>query len=165
MYTRANVYPNGAPIPDSLPSSYQPAAYGNAPAGQSCFTCKNFNLANRYCAAWRAPVKPRWWCEGWASIAVTMPRSPNQTILKKITTSTVEEHFSKSNSLLRATQENEEDVVKLNIPLVIRLLEFAREDATEDADLHLVVENLIELSADGSVLEMEDYEDIVDLEK
>jgi len=57
--------------------------------------------------------------------------------------------------------DNEEDVIKLNIPLMIRLLEFAREDASKDVDLHVIVENLIDLSEEGDVLEMEDYEEIV----
>lgn len=178
MYKRLSVYPNGQPIPESLPESYQPASYGNAPAGQSCFTCKNFNMANRYCSAWKAPVKPRWWCEGWASVK-PMLYSPNPTLLKKITTSTVEEHFSE---IPKATQldyydfgnendyeeesdtEIEGDVIKLNVPLVIRLLEYAREDANKDVDLHLVAENLISLSQEGDVLDMDDYADIVTIE-
>lgn len=165
MYKRSNVYPNGQPIPESLPESYQPAAYGNAPEGQSCFSCKNFNLATRYCSAWKAPVKPRWWCEGWAPVIRATSSKPDGTLLKKITTSTVEEHFADVPKF-KATPpviENDEDVIRLNVPLVIRLLEYAREDASKDVDLHLVVENMIELSEYGDVLEMEDYSDIVDI--
>jgi hypothetical protein len=177
MYKRLTVYPNGAKIPESLPDSYQPSSYGNAPAGQSCFTCINFNLATRYCSAWKAPVKPRWWCEGWAPIIVTKATMSQSNLIKKITTSTVEEHFSEMpKPILKATQldygydysndyeneiENEEDVIKLNVPLMIRLLEYAREDAEHDVDLHFIVENLIDLSEDGSVLEMENYPEIV----
>jgi len=182
MYKRLTVYPNGAPIPESLPDSYQPSSYGNAPAGQSCFTCKNFNMATRYCSAWKAPVKPRWWCEGWAPIMMKSTQSPSN-LVKKITTSTVEEHFSSMPTTLKATQidygngygygyeteyedeiENEEDVIKLNVPLMIRLLEYAREDANHDVDLHLMAENLIELSEEGDVLEMKDYPEIVKIE-
>lgn len=178
MYKRLTVYPNGQKIPDSLPESYQPASYGNAPAGQSCFTCKNFNMATRYCSAWKAPVKPRWWCEGWAPIVITKATMAQPNLVKKITTSTVEEHYSDVPKPMKATQldygygydyvedetENEEDVIKLNVPLMIRLLEYAREDASHDVDLHFLVENLIDLSEDGSVLEMENYPEIVKIE-
>mgnify|MGYP000399706839 CR=1 FL=1 len=166
MYQRSNVYPNGQPIPESLPESYQPASYSNVPKGQSCFTCKNFSMATRYCTAWNAPVKPRWWCDGWTPIAMLAPSKATGVLLKKITTNTVEEHFSKSADPAMIPNrysaiDNEEDVIKLNIPLMIRLLEFAREDASKDVDLHVIVENLIDLSEEGDVLEMEDYEEIV----
>ena len=36
---------------------------------------------------------------------------------------------------------NPKDIVKLDIPLLLRLLEFAREDATSDEELHKVVSN------------------------
>ena len=164
MYQRSNVYPNGQPIPESLPESYQPASYSNVPAGQSCFTCKNFNMTTRYCSAWNAPVKPRWWCNGWTPVTILSSSNPTGVLLKKITTNTVEEHFSKSSGPIPnrySAIDNEEDVIKLNVPLLIRLLEFAREDSSQDVDLHLVAENLIDLSEEGAVLEMEDYEEIV----
>lgn len=176
MYKRLDKYPNGQPIPSVLPDSYQPASYGNAPYGESCATCKNFNMATRYCSKWKAPVKPRWWCEAWESSARSMTHQPN--LLKKITTSTIEEHYSaipKPNP--KATQleylygydndtenENEEDVIMLNVPLMIRLLEYAREDSNHDVDLHVVAENLVDLSEEGDVLEMKDYPEIVKIE-
>jgi hypothetical protein len=190
MYKRSKVYPNGAPIPDSLPESYQPAAYGNAPPGQSCFTCKSFNLVTRQCSSWDAPVKPRWWCEGWTGdmtltkpmLAGRMKFETKPALTKKITTSTVEEHFSDipAGALTRATNgldngyedwydigngetetEYSGDVIKVNVPLLIRLLEYARENAKGDIDLHLVVERMVDLSEEGEVLEMDDYSDIV----
>lgn len=63
--------------------------------------------------------------------------------------------------LIHAKKENPEDVVKLDIPLLIRMLEYAREDAKTDMDLHFVVENMIELSKIDRILNMEDYESIV----
>lgn len=65
MYKRLDVYPSGAPIPASLPESYQPTGYGNAPKGQSCLTCKSFNLDTKHCSKWNALVKYRWWCAAW----------------------------------------------------------------------------------------------------
>jgi hypothetical protein len=168
MYKRINVYPNGTPIPDVLPDSYQPASYGNAPTGQSCFTCKHFNLATRYCDKWKAPVKPKWWCAAWEAPMKATYSNTNAVLSKKIITSTVEEHFSQiPNSELKLMDYdfyNEEDVIKLNVPLMIRLLEWAREDASKDIELHTITEKLIELCEDGDVLGMTDYETIVGTE-
>ena len=52
------------------------------------------------------------------------------------------------------------DIVKLDVPLFIRLLELAREDVKDDADLHDVAEAVIKLSQDG-VATMADYDSIV----
>jgi len=57
--------------------------------------------------------------------------------------------------------ENPQDVVKMDIPLLIRLLEYAREDAKTDMDLHNVTEMLIKLSTKGNVLTMAHYDRIV----
>jgi hypothetical protein len=58
-------------------------------------------------------------------------------------------------------QENKMDVISVDVPLFIRLLEFAREDATDDMMLHDVAEKLIELCADGDIMQMEQYDEIV----
>jgi hypothetical protein len=52
------------------------------------------------------------------------------------------------------------DIVKLDVPLFIRLLELAREDVKQDADLHDVAEAVIKLSQEG-VVTMADYDSIV----
>lgn len=56
---------------------------------------------------------------------------------------------------------NPQDAVKLDIPLLIRLLEYAREDAKTDMDLHNVTEMLINLSKKGETLSMDQYDQIV----
>jgi hypothetical protein len=56
------------------------------------------------------------------------------------------------------------DVVKLDVPLFIRLLELAREDIKQDADLHDLAEAVIKLSQEG-VATMADYDAIVDFMK
>jgi hypothetical protein len=56
---------------------------------------------------------------------------------------------------------NPKDVIKLDVPLFIRLLEYAREDAQTDMDLHDVAENIISLAASGKTLTMDDYSSIV----
>ena len=56
---------------------------------------------------------------------------------------------------------NPTDKITVDIPLFIRLLEFAREDAKADLDLHVVAENAIELSQGGQTLTMDNYDDLV----
>lgn len=52
------------------------------------------------------------------------------------------------------------DIVQLDVPLFIRLLELAREDVKQDADLHDVAEAVIKLSQEGPVT-MASYDQIV----
>jgi len=59
------------------------------------------------------------------------------------------------------TTNNPPDVIKLDIPLFIRLLEYAREDAKTDMDLHDVAENIIALSGTGKILGMKQYDEII----
>ena len=56
---------------------------------------------------------------------------------------------------------NPKDAIKLDVPLFIRLLEYARKEANYDMDLHRVAENAIDLSRMGSTLGMKDYSNIV----
>lgn len=62
----------------------------------------------------------------------------------------------------RAMEEaaNPTDTVTMDIPLMIRLFEYAREDAKTDMDLHNVAERLIKLSAGGQTLSMDQYDQI-----
>lgn len=52
------------------------------------------------------------------------------------------------------------DIVQLDVPLFIRLLELAREDVKQDADLHDVAEAVVQLSQEGPVT-MAAYDQIV----
>jgi hypothetical protein len=52
------------------------------------------------------------------------------------------------------------DIIKLDVPLFIRLLELAREEIKDDADIHDVAEIVTKLSQDG-VVTMDQYNDIV----
>jgi hypothetical protein len=56
---------------------------------------------------------------------------------------------------------NPKDTIKLDVPLFIRLLEYAREDAKDDMDLHRVAENAIDLSRFAGTLGMIDYLNII----
>jgi hypothetical protein len=51
------------------------------------------------------------------------------------------------------------DIVKLDVPLFIRLMELAREDVKQDADLHDIAEIVTKMSARGP-LTMADYDKI-----
>jgi hypothetical protein len=56
---------------------------------------------------------------------------------------------------------NPMDSVSMDVPLMIRIMEYAREDAKTDMALHDVAENLIRLSNEGRTLTMNDYDAIV----
>jgi len=56
------------------------------------------------------------------------------------------------------------DIVKLDVPLFIRLLELAREEIKDDADIHDLSEIVIKRSQQGAVT-MSDYNDIVSFMK
>ena len=58
---------------------------------------------------------------------------------------------------LRRESVDKKDTVTMDIPLLIRMLELAREDLKSDADLHKVVEKLINIRNKGT-LTMSDYE-------
>jgi hypothetical protein len=58
-------------------------------------------------------------------------------------------------------ETNPEDVIHLDVPLFIRLLEFAREDAQADVDLHFLADNAIRLSAEGETLNMDHYNELI----
>ncbi len=53
------------------------------------------------------------------------------------------------------------ETIKTNVPLFIRIEEYAREDAKSDVDLHKVAERAIQLGKNDKTLTMEDYQSIV----
>jgi hypothetical protein len=62
--------------------------------------------------------------------------------------------------LNEAEGEDKVDTVTMDVPLLLRIMEYAREDAHEDMDLHDVAERMIAMSKDGP-LSMDDYDSIV----
>lgn len=52
------------------------------------------------------------------------------------------------------------DTITMDVPLLTRLLELAREDIKDDAELHQVLEKVISLKNAGT-LTMQDYDKIV----
>ena len=57
-------------------------------------------------------------------------------------------------------EENPVDTIKMDVPLFMRCLEFAREDAQDDMDLHHLVEKAVELSKNGKALTMDSYDEL-----
>ena len=54
------------------------------------------------------------------------------------------------------------DKITVDVPLMLRLMEYAREDALHDKDLHFVAEHLIRLMETNTLLTMKHYDAIVD---
>jgi hypothetical protein len=54
----------------------------------------------------------------------------------------------------------EDDVVRLNVALFLRLMELAREDIKDDVSLHFVTEIVTRISQDR-VVTMDDYDNII----
>ena len=65
---------------------------------------------------------------------------------------------------IKEVEEDVIDTVTLDVPLFIRMLEYAREDAKADVDLHDVAEKAIALNKQKGILSMEDYEAIIPVE-
>ena len=71
----------------------------------------------------------------------------------------------KNFKILKENIENPIDTITTDVPLFIRLLEYAKEDAETDMDLHNVAENAIRLSNNSDVpLTMDNYDNIVNQE-
>jgi hypothetical protein len=66
-----------------------------------------------------------------------------------------------SKSLNEAKSEDKVDTITMDIPLFLRMLEYSREDASQDTDLHDVTEKANRLGKERGILQMDDYEEIV----
>ena len=73
---------------------------------------------------------------------------------------TVTEDVDVENFSVEEPEENPVDVICMDVPLFMRCLEFSREDAQDDADLHHLVEKAVELSKDGKTLTMDNYDEL-----
>lgn len=59
------------------------------------------------------------------------------------------------------TVYDQADVLHMNVPLFLRLLEYSRESGTSDVDLHWITQRAIEWSRDNHVLVMAHYNKLV----
>ena len=94
---------------------------------------------------------------------MTVQHSPTQMSLHRLKKS-VHMHKEIPSDGIRKEEVDKKDTVTLDIPLLIRVLELAREDLKSDPDLHKVVEKLINIRNKG-VLTMDDYENIAKIEE
>jgi len=76
--------------------------------------------------------------------------------------SMIGDYTSKTNAMF-GLEENEDpiDTITMDIPLFLRMLEYSREDASQDMDLHDVTEKANKLGKERGILSMDDYEEIV----
>ena len=58
-------------------------------------------------------------------------------------------------------EKNPIDIISMDVPLFIRMLEFAREDASTDMDLHDLAQKAIRMSSEGEPLTMMHYDELV----
>ena len=85
---------------------------------------------------------------------------------KRAESAAIKENKQRIREMVKKTlmgPENPTDVASLDIPLLIRIMEYAKEDAQSDMDLHKVAENIIELSKEDKTLTMSDYNNIVSI--
>ncbi len=61
-------------------------------------------------------------------------------------------------------EKNPIDIVSMDVPLFIRMLEFAREDASTDMDLHDLAQKAIKMSSEGEPLTMMHYDELISKE-
>ena len=59
------VYPDGEPIPQSLPPLYIDSSNPQVPTGQNCANCEYYKGTEKYCIKFDAPVRPLYWCAKW----------------------------------------------------------------------------------------------------
>mgnify|MGYP003340323386 FL=1 len=106
----------------------------------------------------RLPVAPK-------TEQVTWKASPTLKRQK-----TLDKAFQKSKPIriagpdLHREEADKKDTITMDIPLLIRMLELAREDIKTDAQLHRIVEKLIDIRNKGT-LTMDDYDFVAKLKE
>jgi len=96
--------------------------------------------------------------------ALEKPYESNKKALatiQKIYTSHIAGLNSIAQTLKEAKEEDAVDTITMDIPLFLRMLEYSREDAEQDLDLHDVTEKANKLGKERGILQMDDYEEIV----
>lgn len=93
----------------------------------------------------------------------TLSLTPVQTRQKALSRSEKLTNVIKHNGLHKE-ETDKEDTITFDIPLLIRMLEYAKEDAKTDMDLHKVTEKLINIRNKGT-LTMADYDFVVSIKE
>ena len=76
----------------------------------------------------------------------------------------VRDHLRRQKVVYVTEEVDDKDTITFDIPLLIRVLEMTREDVKSDAQLHKVVEKLINIRNKG-VLTMDDYKLVAQLKE
>ena len=92
------------------------------------------------------------------------PTGKRAHVLRKSKHYNTEIRVSGATKKLHSEAVDKKDTVTLDIPLLIRVLELAREDLKSDMDLHRVVEKLIEIRNKGT-LTMDDYDTVAHIKE
>jgi hypothetical protein len=64
-------------------------------------------------------------------------------------------------AMVKEEEQDAIDIVTLDVPLFIRMLEYAKEEAADDMDLHELATKTIALSKQRGILSMEDYDTLI----
>jgi len=64
-------------------------------------------------------------------------------------------------AMVKEVEQDAIDIVTLDVPLFIRMLEYAKEEASDDMVLHDIATKTIALSKQRGILSMEDYEALI----
>jgi hypothetical protein len=70
-------------------------------------------------------------------------------------------YIENSNQYLNEQEEDPTDIIAMDVPLFLRMLEWAKEEAAEDVDLHKITERAIEAVKLRGLLSMDDYNDLI----
>ncbi len=62
---------------------------------------------------------------------------------------------------MNSSYTTEHSTIRLSIPLLTRLLEYAREESPSDVDLHWILERIIDVNDIGYVLTMSHYDRLI----
>ena len=84
--------------------------------------------------------------------------------LKSSAEDTIKPQGGRQSSQFESVNEQEEDkidIITMDVPLFIRILEYSREDAQTDMDLHDLAEKAIAATKQQGILSMDDYDMLI----
>jgi hypothetical protein len=87
--------------------------------------------------------------------------NPSDSLVKQLEKAEQKYKDLIKSTISEAKEEDKIDTITMDVPLFIRMLEYSREDAAEDMDLHDVTEKAISLGKERGILQMDDYDEII----
>lgn len=98
----------------------------------------------------------------WLDVGVV---DPNE-IAKKVNSTDIENikkiiNYLVDNEMILENSHDPIDTITMDVPLMIRLFEWAKEDCKDDAHLHEIAQNIISVSKESAILSMQHYKDII----